>query len=109
MEKFKSSSAKIIFRMIKQGELNNVSVKSMDVVLKCLDQFVLYVFTFLEILLWIINVYLLLFLQLITYFTNCMVSFWPGPSKGYLIFVMMLIFPKNLGTQSVGHATTPNH
>ena len=87
MEKFKSSSAKIIFRMIKQGELNNVSVKSMDVVLKCLLQF----------------------LQLITHFTNCMVSFWPGPSKGYLIFVMMLIFPKNLGTQSVGHATTPNH
>ena len=51
MEKFKSSNAKIIFRMTKQGELNNVSVKSMDVVLKCLDQFVLYVFTFLEILL----------------------------------------------------------
>ena len=50
MEKFMPSCAKILFRMIKQGDtisrIKNVFVKSMGVILKYLDYFLLHVLTF---------------------------------------------------------------
>ena len=50
LKTFKSSGAKIILRIIKQEvpkvESNNVFAKSKDVILKCLDHFLLHVLTF---------------------------------------------------------------
>ena len=62
-------------------ELNNVLVKTMDEILKYVDQF--YPGDFLKLLLLIISAFILYFvLQSILDFTNCNMSSGPVPFKG---------------------------